>query len=92
MKKLPAILLFLFISISCSFAQKFDSTKTVMITLIDDTEIIGRIINQDSAGTTLRSLSGIISVIPKSQILDIKPLTGMLLEKNITKRILLITG
>jgi hypothetical protein len=56
-----------------------------MLKLSDDTEIIGHIINKDSTSTTVRSLSGIVSVIPKSQILEIKPLNGKVVEKEYYK-------
>ena len=85
MRKFLAIQFLLFISALCSFAQEFDSTKTVMLKLRDDTEIIGHIINKDSASTTVRSLSGIISIIPKSQIVEIKPIKGKVVGKEYYK-------
>jgi hypothetical protein len=85
MKKLIAVLFYLSISISLSFSQKIDSTKTVLITLKDDNEIIGHIISADSATTTIRSLNGIVSVIPKSEITGITTLKGKIVGNEYYK-------
>jgi hypothetical protein len=76
MKKLIAVLFCLSISISLSFSQKIDSTKTVTITLKDDNEIIGHIVSEDSLNTTVRSLSGVVSVIPNGLIVKKRILRG----------------
>lgn len=76
MKKFLALGFLILLVTSLSYSQQFDSTKTVMILLTDDTEIIGRIIAMDSVNTTVRSVSGVVSVIPKKQIVEVKALKG----------------
>ena len=76
MKTFLTFLFLLFLFTSLNFSQDFDSTKTVLIELIDETEIVGKIINKDSTSTTVRSVSGVISVIPNKQISEIKALKG----------------
>jgi hypothetical protein len=69
------ILSILFLMLLCNsyiYSQQADSTKKVIIKLADETEIVGQIIAKDSVNTTVRSLSGIVSVIPNKQIVEIK--------------------
>lgn len=76
MKKFIALQLLLILSASVSFSQEIDSTKKVSITLKDETEMVGYIIAKDSLNITFKSISGIISIIPKSQIEETKTLKG----------------
>lgn len=80
MFKLAALLFLLLIVTSVLYSQGFDSTKTVSIILIDDTEITGKIISRDSVNTTVRSISGVVSVIPNKQIAEIKKYKGGIIE------------
>lgn len=84
MKKFPALLIFLILLSSLYtpvlHSQSFDSTKTVIIILNDETEITGKIISKDSLNTTVRSLSGVVSVIPNKQIIEIKKHKGGIVD------------
>jgi hypothetical protein len=80
MKKLFAVLFLLSVCISFSSSQGFDSTRTVTVTLTDETEITGKIIARDSVSTTVRSLSGVVSVIPNKKIHSITKQTGMVVN------------
>lgn len=62
------------------YSQSFDSSKTVVIALNDETEIIGKIIAKDSLNTTVRSISGVVSVIPNTQIFKVKKHKGGIVE------------
>jgi len=85
MKRYFAIQILLILCTAYSYSQQFDSTKTVLIILRDDTEIMGHIIAIDSMNTTIRSLSGVVSVIPKSQITETKNLKGRLVGNEYYK-------
>ena len=85
MKKFLTVQLLLFLGVFISYSQEFDSTKTVLITLRDETEIVGHIISKDSANTTIRSLSGVVSVIPKTQIVEITKLKGKIIGNEYYK-------
>jgi len=85
MIKFLAIPFLLSLGIFISYSQEFDSTKTVLITLRDETEIVGHIISKDSANTTIRSLSGVVSVIPKTQIVEITKLKGKIIGNEYYK-------
>lgn len=82
MYKIFAVLFLLSVFTPVLFSQKFDSTKTVLITLTDETEIVGRIIKQDSLNTTIRSFSGVVSVVPKNMIAGIKRVRENIVEKE----------
>lgn len=99
MKKILIIPFILCISISLAFSQKLDSTKTVKITLKDDNEIIGRVIAKDSVSMTVRSISGVVSVIPNSQVVEVKTVKGQVIGQEYfhqdpadTRLLLLPTG
>jgi hypothetical protein len=77
MKRYLTIQFLIVILFAYAYSQQFDSTKTVLITLKDETEIAGHIIAKDTLNTTIRSLSGIVSIIPNKQIVEIKTLKGM---------------
>ncbi|HJY64191.1 MAG TPA: hypothetical protein VJ455_08545 [Ignavibacteria bacterium] len=85
MIKFLAIPFLLSLGIFISYSHEFDSTKTVLITLRDETEIVGHIISKDSANTTIRSLSGVVSVIPKTQIVEITKLKGKIIGNEYYK-------
>jgi len=85
MKKTVFGYIILMLGFIVSYSQEYDSTKTVLITLKDETEIIGRIISRDSVNTTAKSLSGIISVIPNSQIVEINKLKGRVIGNEYYK-------
>jgi hypothetical protein len=76
MKRYIAFQILLVLCTIYSYSQQFDSTKTVLITLKDETEITGHIIAVDSSNTTIRSLAGVVSVIPKRQIAEITTIKG----------------
>jgi hypothetical protein len=76
MKKFFTVLFLLSLCISFTSSQGFDSAKTVTVILTDETEISGKIIARDSLNTTVRSLSGVVSVIPNKKIHEIKKQTG----------------
>lgn len=80
MKKLALILFLLLLGTAVCRAQKFDSTKTVTITLTDDTEITGKIIAGDSVNTTIRTLMGIVSVVPNKKIAKVEKLKGSIVR------------
>ncbi len=80
MFKFIALFFLLFAVSSVSFSQIFDSAKTVIIILNDDTEITGKITAKDSLNTTVRSISGVVSIIPNKQIAQIKKYKGGMIE------------
>lgn len=76
------VLLMLFTAVSLS--QKVDSTKKVSITLSDETEMTGYIIAADSATVTIKSLSGVISTIPRKEIVKTKSIKkGMVVGNEV---------
>lgn len=69
----------LFVLLMCTTyiqSQQVDSTKKVIIILADETEITGKIIAKDSVNTTVKSLSGVVSVIPNKEIVEIKKIVS----------------
>jgi hypothetical protein len=73
--EMRTILSILFLMLLCTSnirSQQVDSTKKVIIILADETEIVGKIIAKDSVNTTIKSLSGVVSVIPNKEIIEIK--------------------
>lgn len=76
MRTTLSILFLLLLSTSYIQSQQVDSTKKVIIILADETEITGKIIAKDSVNTTVKSLSGVVSVIPNKEIVEIKKIVS----------------
>lgn len=76
MKNFLALQLLLIIFVSFAYSQKVDSTRKVNIILNDETEMLGYIIAVTDSTITIKSLSGVISVIPKKEITETKILKG----------------